>query len=75
MLLSRLPYLLSLELEEDSLDHTRLIQSEIPSQSVFYRRVEVALTRTSSCLCSLLVSTLGQQQWDGRPPFLASFVL
>lgn len=75
MLLSRLPYLLSLELEEDCLDHTRLVQSEIPSQNVKDRRVKVPLTHMSFCLSSLLVSALGQKQWKGRPPFLASFVL
>lgn len=67
--------MLSLELEEDCLAHARLVQSEIPPQSIKDRRVEVPLTHTSSCLSSLLVSVLGQQQWNGRPPFLASFVL
>lgn len=74
MLLNRLPYLLSLELEEDCLI-TRDWFKVKSLHSVKDRRVEVPLTHTSSCLSSLLVSALGQQQWNGRPSFLASFVL
>lgn len=36
--------MLSLELEEDCLAHARLVQSEIPPQSIKDRRVEVHLT-------------------------------